>query len=381
MEVTIITWGASVVSLKCPDKYGHPLDVVLGFDDLKDYMDPVLNPFIGCVLGRCANRIKDGYICIGNKSYQLTTNVLGNMHHLHGGINGFGRRIWESYMDGCSVVMSYLSHDGEEGYPGAVLATIRFQLTVDNKLEISCRATTTKPTIVNMSHGSMFNLAGHDAGEAELRNHRVLLNCDRWTFADYPDMIPTGAIRGVSGTIMDFRIPKLLGEYLEKISPIGYDHNFCVTQSSQMDSTFVAKVLHKKSGRILEVYSDQPGVHLYTGGYLVRSNLTQSYDQELASSHSSEDYEIKNTTEEDCVSYSSYGEGEKAKQLSTKFIPDCIRGKGGVCYKNYAAFSIQPQNYPNATNYSHFPCTILYPGEIYRHDLIYKFGIQLANYM
>ncbi|KAG7207177.1 hypothetical protein KM043_008866 [Ampulex compressa] len=306
MEVTIITWGASVVSLKCPDKYGHPLDVVLGFDDLKDYMDPVLNPFIGCVLGRCANRIKDGYICIGNKSYQLTTNVLGNMHHLHGGINGFGRRIWESYMDGCSVVMSYLSHDGEEGYPGAVLATIRFQLTVDNKLEISCRATTTKPTIVNMSHGSMFNLAGHDAGEAELRNHRVLLNCDRWTFADYPDMIPTGAIRGVSGTIMDFRIPKLLGEYLEK---------------------------------------------------------------------------IKNTTEEDCVSYSSYGEGEKAKQLSTKFIPDCIRGKGGVCYKNYAAFSIQPQNYPNATNYSHFPCTILYPGEIYRHDLIYKFGIQLANYM
>lgn len=148
--------------------------------------------------------------------------------------------------------MSYLSQDGEEGYPGAVLTTIRFKLTSDNKLDICMRTTTSKPTIVNLSHGSMFNLAGHDSGEAELKKHKVLLNCDRWTFADYTDPIPTGAIRGVGGTVMDFRIPRILGEYMEKVPPgEGYDHNLCVTKSGQSGSSFVAKVWHVKSGRIL----------------------------------------------------------------------------------------------------------------------------------
>ncbi|KZC13017.1 Aldose 1-epimerase [Dufourea novaeangliae] len=301
MEVIVITWGATIMSLKCPDKYGHSADVVLGFDDLKGYMNPLTNPFIGCILGRCANRIKDGHITIRGREYQLTKNDFNGKHHLHGGVNGFGRKVWDSYIAGCSVVMSYLSPDGEEGYPGAVLTTIRFKLTMDNKLDICMRATTSKPTIVNLSHGSMFNLAGHDAGETELKKHKILFNCDRWTFADYTDPIPTGAIHGVGGTVMDFRIPRILGEYMEKVPPgEGYDHNLCVTKNGQSGSLFVAKAWHAKSGRVLEIYSDQRGAHFYTGG------------QEI---------------------------------------------------------------------YSHFPCCILYPGQVYCHDLTYKFEVQLANFM
>lgn len=123
-------------------------------------MNPRINPFIGCILGRCANRIRNGSIVIKGKTYQLTKNNLGK-HHLHGGTKGFGRRLWESHIDACSVVMTYLSEDGEEGYPGAVLSTVRFRLTPDNRLEIGIRATTTNSTIVNISHGSLFNLAGH----------------------------------------------------------------------------------------------------------------------------------------------------------------------------------------------------------------------------
>ncbi|KAF7397454.1 hypothetical protein HZH68_008676 [Vespula germanica] len=379
MEVTVITWGASIVSLKCPDKFGHSTDIVLGFDDLKSYMNPVLNPFIGCVLGRCANRIKNGCFSIKDKDYELTKN--DNNHHIHGGTNGFGRQIWNSHIDDCSVVMSYLSEDGEEGYPGAVLATVRFKLTPDNKLEIHMRATTSKTTIINMSHGSLFNLAGHDAGEVELKKHKVLLNCDRWTFSDYSDSIPTGAIRGVGGTVMDFRIPRLLGEYMEKVPPgEGFDHNFCVTKNWQSDSSFVARALHMKSGRVLEVYSDQPGLQFYTGGRLLQQftpSTFVTYDHYL--------HQQKSKTNEDINNYLNMNEESKenGEELLTPDVRPLqfLTGKRGAHYKKNCAFSIQPQNYPNAINYAHFPCAILYPGQVYCHDLTYKFGVQLANYM
>ncbi|KAF7394913.1 galactose mutarotase-like [Vespula maculifrons] len=379
MEVTVITWGASIVSLKCPDKFGHSTDIVLGFDDLKSYMNPVLNPFIGCVLGRCANRIKNGYFSIKDKDYELTKN--DNNHHIHGGTNGFGRQIWNSHIDDCSVVMSYLSEDGEEGYPGAVLATVRFKLTPDNKLEIHMRATTSKTTIINMSHGSLFNLAGHDAGEVELKKHKILLNCDRWTFSDYSDSIPTGAIRGVGGTVMDFRIPRLLGEYMEKVPPgEGFDHNFCVTKNWQSDSSFVARALHMKSGRVLEVYSDQPGLQFYTGGRLLQQftpSTFVTYDHYL--------HQQKLKTNEDINNYLNMNEESKenGEELLTPDVRPLqfLTGKRGAHYKKNCAFSIQPQNYPNAINYAHFPCAILYPGQVYCHDLTYKFGVQLANYM
>ncbi|XP_076635340.1 galactose mutarotase isoform X1 [Colletes latitarsis] len=384
MEVTVITWGATIISLKCPDKYGHSADVVLGFDDLKGYMNPMTNPFIGCILGRCANRIKNGHITIKGRDYELTKNDFNGKHHLHGGVNGFGRKVWDSYIAGCSVVMSYLSQDGEEGYPGAVLTTIRFKLTADNKLEMCMRATTSEPTIVNLSHGSVFNLAGHDAGEVELKKHKILLNCDRWTFADYTDPVPTGAIRGVGGTVMDFRIPRVLGEYMEKV-PFGegYDHNFCITKNGQSGSSFVAKAWHVKSGRILEIYSDQRGVQFYTGGRLPPQIIPKfSTNNDLL--------QTDNNVEENNESYSSDAEhsGEEMhiekpweRIISEPKRLEFLLGKQGARYKKYCGFSIQPQNYPNAIHYSHFPCSILYPGQIYCHDLTYKFGIQLANYM
>ncbi|XP_076648590.1 galactose mutarotase [Halictus rubicundus] len=383
MEVVVITWGATIMSLKCPDKYGHSADVVLGFDDLKGYMNPVTNPFIGCILGRCANRIQDGHITIRGRDYQLTQNDFNGKHHLHGGTHGFGRKVWDSYIAGCSVVMSYLSPDGEEGYPGAVLTTVRFKLTTDNKLDICMRATTSKPTIINLSHGSMFNLAGHDAGEIELKNHKILFNCDRWTFSDYTDPVPTGAIRGVGGTVMDFRIPRIMGEYMEKVPPgEGYDHNLCITKNGQSGCLFVAKAWHVKSGRTLEIYSDQCGVQFYTGGRIPPTI------PEFSFSSDSIEEEEENNTDNSIKSYTSNNEDEEEeiekswqKVLTIPKKLEFILGKHGAHYKKYCGFTIQPQNYPNAIHYSHFPCCILYPGQVYCHDLTYKFNVQLANFM
>ncbi|XP_071639975.1 galactose mutarotase [Temnothorax longispinosus] len=372
LEIVVISWGATIVSLKYPDKFGRVADVVLGFDDLKSYTNPQINPFIGCILGRCANRIRNGSIVIKGKTYQLTRNDLGK-HHLHGGTKGFGRRLWESHIDGCSVVMTYLSEDGEEGYPGAVLSTVRFRLTPDNKLEIGIRATTTNSTIVNISHGSLFNLAGHDAGKEELVKHKISLNCDRWTFADYTDPIPTGGIRGVGGTIMDLRVPRLLESCIEKVPPgEGYDHNFCVTPNWNGGNAYVAQAVHLKSGRTLEIYSNQPGVQFYTGGRLcstseANSDIVVKYDNSPNREEDNEKEKITDQIEKDVT--------------SDRESPEFISGKQGARYVKHCAFSIQPQNYPNAINYSHFPCSILQPGEIYCHDLIYQFGIQLANYM
>ncbi|XP_012284584.1 aldose 1-epimerase [Orussus abietinus] len=385
MEVVIITWGATIVSLKCPDKFGRPADVVLGFDNLKSYMDPTLNPFIGCILGRCANRIKEGCFTLKDKLYQLSTND-SNLHHIHGGTNGFGRQVWNSYVDGCNVVMTYLSQDGEEGYPGAMLVTIIFQLTADNRLNINMRATTSKTTIVNMTHGTFFNLAGHGAGEKELGKHQISLNCNRWTFADYEDPIPTGAIRGVGGTIMDLRIARLLAYVMYKVPPgEGYDHNFCVVRSWEPGISFVARALHAPSGRVLEVYSDKPGVQFYTSGRFPPQPVPESsssYNSCLNIGKWEQDMELdKFGSSPDFQGEEEEGEQDFRTETPPSKPLEFIPGKNGARYKKHCAFSIQPQSYPNAVNIKHFPCVILRPGQVYLHELAYKFGIQLRNYM
>ncbi|KAK0163480.1 hypothetical protein PV327_007155 [Microctonus hyperodae] len=395
MEVILISWGATIVSIKCPDKYGETADVVLGFDNIDSYRNSHMNPFIGCILGRCANRIKNGLFTIADTEYKLTLN--DDKCHLHGGTCGFGRQLWNSQIDGCNVVMSYLSDDGEEGYPGAVLITVKFKLTVDNRLEINIRASSSKPTIINISHASFFNLAGHDAGEDELKNHIVTLNCDRWTFTDSKDPIPTGAIQGVGGTVMDLRIPKKLDECMSKVPPgEGFDHNFCVVQSWQPGVVFIGRALHPKSGRVLEVYSDQPGVQFYTCGRFPKSIITK----DSLSSVSSDSVNTKQY--DDLVSYDSYLDGQEyeGEYIKEKFKSEWnygdlrsdsgslvsmnhnlafISGKNGAHYTNYCAFTLQPQNYPNAINIKDFPCPILRPGQVYYHDLTYKFGVQLGN--
>ncbi|XP_043481592.1 galactose mutarotase-like [Leptopilina heterotoma] len=394
MEVVLISWGASIVSLKCPDKFGRSEDIVLGFDHIENYIDPVINQYIGCILGRYCNRIKDGSFIIGGKMYQLSKND-ENKHHLHGGVNGFGRQLWNSQIDGCSVIMSYLSDDFEEGYPGALLVTVRFKLRFDNKLEISIRATTTKPTIVNLSYSPYFNLAGHDAGVFELENHKISLNCDRWTFADFSDPVPSGAVRGVGGTIMDLRISQLLGNVMYKVpAGQGYDHNFCVLKS-QSGTSFVARALHEKTGRVLEIYSNQQGVQFNTGGRLPPYSFEEkSSDSNFLQSRKESINSIKAMSEVKSAEFGEYIDSEndsvveKIIQMeieddkmslinNLEFIP----GKNGARYKKFCAFSIQPQNYPNAVNVCHFPCSVLRPGQEYSNDIIYKFGVQLANYM
>ncbi|XP_032455001.1 aldose 1-epimerase-like isoform X3 [Nasonia vitripennis] len=418
MEVKVITWGATIVSIKCPDKYGDTADVVLGFDDLESYLDPSLNSYIGCILGRCANRIMDGSFKIKDTDYFLTRNEM-DRHHLHGGVreqkeissahidphfdsvalnfhskpifaakknehflsssskqqlincqtNGFGRRIWESHLeDGCSVIMSYLSADGDEGYPGAVLVTAKFKLTDDNRLTIGIRASTSKPTLVNLSHGSLFNLAGHDAGEEELRSHKITLNCDRWTVSEFEDPVPTGAIRGVGGTTMDLRIAKTIGESVDKATlGKGFDHNFCVLRNSQPEVSFVARALHPKTGRFLEIYSDQPGVQFYTASRLPPYTPATIFP--------CDDQVVDCADPCDCETESSNAESHVSEKNKLQFLP----GKAGAEYKRFCAFGLQPQNYPNAVNVAKFPCPILRPGQVYYHDLIYKFGVQLCD--
>ncbi|OXU27279.1 hypothetical protein TSAR_000347 [Trichomalopsis sarcophagae] len=355
MEVKVITWGATIVSIKCPDKYGDTADVVLGFDDLDSYLDPSLNSYIGCILGRCANRIMDGSFKIKDTDYFLTRNEMGR-HHLHGGTNGFGRRIWESHLeDGCSVIMSYLSVDGDEGYPGAVLVTAKFKLTDDNRLTIGIRASTSKPTLVNLSHGSLFNLAGHDAGEEELRSHKITLNCDRWTVSEFEDPVPTGAIRSVGGTTMDLRIAKPIGESIDKATlGKGFDHNFCVLRNSQPEV-------------FLEIYSDQPGVQFYTASRLPPYTPATIFP--------CDDQVVDCADPCDCETESSNAESHVSEKNKLQFLP----GKAGAEYKRFCAFGLQPQNYPNAVNVEKFPCPILRPGQVYYHDLIYKFGVQLCD--
>ncbi|XP_011505661.1 PREDICTED: aldose 1-epimerase-like [Ceratosolen solmsi marchali] len=372
MEVVLISWGATIVSIKCPDKYGEVADIVLGFDDLQTYLDPTLNNYIGCVLGRSANHIMNGTFKIQNLEYFLTKND-GNKHHLHGGINGFGRRVWEPYIeDGSHVIMSLLSDDGEEGYPGSVFTTIKFRLTNNNSLEINMRASTSKPTVVNLSHGSLFNLAGHGTGKTELMEHEISLNCDRWTYTDCENPIPTGKIRDVGGTIMDLRMSRKMKDVIEKV-PLnkGYNHNFCVVRSVQPQVSLISRISHAKSGRFLEVYSDQPGVQFYTGGQLPPYSLNEGADSDDCN--------------KSCHDSSSGGDCECSCDCETEIMGsqsstvEYLPGKCGTKYTQFGAFSVQPQNYPNAINVKNFPSSVLRPGQFYYHDLIYKFGVHLNN--
>ncbi|KAJ8915082.1 hypothetical protein NQ315_014337 [Exocentrus adspersus] len=256
-------------------------------------------------------------------TYKLATNDGEN--HLHGGIKGFDKVIWEYFIKNTAVVLSYHAADLEEGYPGDVVVNVTFQLTVDNEFLIDYKATTSKPTVVNLTNHSYFNLAGHDKGAKELYNHVVSINADKVTEVE-SDGIPTGNLPEVSGTTFDLRIPTVLGDVIKKVpnSP-GYDHNFCITRGTEQGNLFVAKVTHPGTGRTLEVYSNQPGVQFYTGNFLPED--------------------------------------------------DSLVGKGGSVYKKHGTFCLETQIYPDSINNPKFGKSILYPGEEYHHTSTLKFLI------
>lgn len=264
VEVQMITYGATITKILVPDKHGQMEDIVMGFDSLEGYQSNN-NPNIGCMVGRVANRISNGEFMIGDKKVKLERN--SNGHHLHGGLAGFDKRNWVATHETTKVFMSLVSEDGEGGYPGDILCTIAFYLDNENVFHIETQATTSKETPLNITNHSYFNLGGHQNGFESLYEHLITINADKITVNDC-ESIPTGKFKCVGGSIFDFRIPKHLGAALARVECNGFDNNFCITKGTEQKLTFMARALHPKSGRFLEVYSDQPGLQFYTANYM-----------------------------------------------------------------------------------------------------------------
>ena len=303
-EVSIITYGASITALKAPDREGVFGDIVLGYAALDDY---VTNPrYFGACIGRHANRIAQGRFSLNGVEYQLGRNNGAN--HLHGGFEGFDKRVWSATEDGDTLHLYYLSKDGEESYPGNLEAFVDYGLS-GNELSIDYRASTDRETIVNLTNHSYFNLAG--AGT--ILDHELTLHADSFTPVS-SDLIPTGEIKSVSGTPMDFRHGRSIRSEVE------YDHNFVL---NNWDGSLrpAARLSESTTGRVLEILTTQPGMQFYNGNFL---------DGSLA-------------------------------------------GKRGVVYEKYAGLCLEPQHFPDAPNQPNFPSTVLRPGEQYSHTTIIRF--------
>lgn len=307
-EVSITNYGGAVTSLKTPDRDGNFGEIVLGFATLDEY---VRNPrYFGALIGRHANRIARGRFSMNGVEYQLPCNNGAN--HLHGGFKGFDKRVWDMRESGNTLHLTYYSKDGEEGYPGNLTASVDYTL-LDNELRVDYRATTDRDTIVNMTNHSYFNLRG--AGT--ILDHELTLNADHYTPVSEA-LIPTGEIRSVVGTPMDFRQEKVIGSDLEAAG--GYDHNF-VVNNADGSLRLAARLYEPVTGRVLEVFTTEPGIQFYSGNFLDGS----------------------------------------------------LMGRSGEAYEKYTGLCLEPQQFPDAPNHTNFPSTILRPGEEYKHTSLYRF--------
>ncbi len=320
MSVTLIDYGATITSIKVPDKKGDFGNVVLGYDNLEDYINDNAN--FGSTIGRYANRIAKGEFNINGNKYILSKNDNG-INHIHGGIKRFNKVLWQgegfNNNDGVGVRYHYLSKDGEEGYPGNLNVDVIFTLNNNNELIINYEAVTDKPTVVNLTNHSYFNL--YDAGISSVRDHYVTINADKYTPVD-KYLIPTGEIESVLNTPLDFTTKKKIGKDIDKVSP-GYDFNYCLKKDGNKNLSLAAIAFDEKSGRELRLFTTEQGVQFYTGNYL---------------------------------------EG--------------IKGRAGVIYKKHHAFCFEPQHYPDSPNHPEFPSTLLNPGQTYRQTSIYKFFVR-----
>jgi aldose 1-epimerase len=319
MKAKIITYGAILTELDVPDKNGKIGDVVLGFDDLKGYLAG--HPYFGATVGRVANRIAKGKFTLDGQEYKLATNNGPNA--LHGGIKGFDKVVWKAEPkhggDTLSVKFTYRSPDGEEGYPGNLATSVTYTLTDKNELKIDYTATTDKATPVNLSNHSYFNLAG--PGSGDILGHELMLAADKYTPVD-DTLIPTGKIEPVKGTPLDFTKPEKIGARIDQLKgePGGYDHNF-VLNGGGKSLALAARVVEPKTGRVMEMYTTEPGVQFYTGNFLDGS----------------------------------------------------IKGRGGV-YKKHQGFCLEAQHFPDSVNHDNFPSVILRPGKTYTQTTVYKFS-------
>ena len=319
LRAGVMDYGAILVSLEVPDREGNLADIALGFDDLDSYVKR--NPLFGATVGRYANRIANAAFTIDGTEYKLTAN--SGRNHIHGGRDKtFDKVMWEGRQfrndEQVGVRLSYLSKDGDEGFPGNLDCAVTYTLTNDNELKISYEATTDKPTVVNLTNHSYFNLAG--AGNGDVLDHEMMINADFFTPADKA-LIPTGEIHSVEDTPLDFTEPKTIGSRIEQLTQTrGYDHNY-VLKSSDGSSVLAARVCEPNSGRVMEVYTTEPGMQFYTAN------------------------------------------GMRG-----------VKGKGGKLYNRHYGFCLETEHFPDSPNKPHFPSPILRPGHKYSTVTIFKFS-------
>ncbi|KAM0727985.1 Galactose mutarotase [Formica fusca] len=353
--VRLISWGASIQSIKIPNRDGKLADVVLGFDDMDGYLK---NRYMGSIIGRVADRIP---MHLSNMIYPSTIGDETKKDHLNDGMVAFDNVNWHSQIVNNRVVMSHLSRADSEGYPGDVLTQVKYTWTDDNQLHINIRATSTKSTRINVTNYCLFNLAGHGTGSKELKKHLFIVNADSWIFMDVKNHLPIGIISPVDCTPFELRLPVQLNQRrLFDIPGGGYNHNLCINSPSCWCYRFHARILHPTSGRFLEVYSNHPGLRVYTGNKLPDSECV--YPPDL------KDHEWGGCQEAQINSL------ELTKKVAKTEAMD-IYGKEGIPYRRHGGFALSPQNYPNAVNVKYFPSCMLYPGKIYVHDMTYKFGV------
>ena len=323
-SVEVTNLGGFVVSMLAPDRAGRTADVTLGYAGLSGYLADT--SYLGCLVGRYANRIGKAAFTLDGKRYSLAANDGPNT--LHGGPTGFCRRVWTAKVkpqkDGDALELTYVSRDGEEGYPGTLTATVVYSLREDGGLVIDYSATTDAPTVVNLTNHAYFNLAGE--GEGTILDHELQLEADSFTPVD-ATLIPTGELRPVAGTPFDFRKPAAIGARIDAADEQirfggGYDHNW-VLRGSSGTLRLAARVVEKKSGRQLEVLTTEPGVQFYTGNFLDGKTV----------------------------------------------------GKSGKPYVKRGAFCLETQHYPDSPNQPAFPSAVLRPGQTYRHTTVYRLSV------
>lgn len=322
-EVDILTYGATLMALRVPDRNGVVADVLLGFDTLEGYSGP--HPYFGALIGRYANRIAGGQFTLDGQTYTLARN--NGPNHLHGGPNGFHRVVWQAQPRdtdaGPAVELRYLSRDGEEGYPGNLSVTVVYTLTDRDELRLDYTATTDRATVLNLTNHAYFNLAG----SGDILGHELELPGTHFVPTDATN-IPLGALAPVAGTPMDFTTPTLIGSRIDADDEqircgLGYDHTW-VRDTPADERSFVVRVFEPTSGRIMEVFTSEPGVQFYSGNQLDGS----------------------------------------------------VIGKGGQAYGQRAGLCLETQHFPDSPNQPQFPSTMLNPGATYQQTTIYRFSVR-----
>ena len=336
MELRVTNYGGIITTLRVPDRDGNLEDVTLGYDALDGYLEAT--PYFGAIIGRYGNRIAKGAFTLDGETYQLATN--DGQNHLHGGVTGFDKVVWnaEPFEDTGrrGIVFTYTSPDGEEGYPGTLQARVTYALTDDNTLVFDYEATTDEATPVNLTQHAYFNLAGvEDSGQSapDVLTHELMIDADAFTPVD-ATLIPTGELRPVAGTPFDFTEPTPIGARIDaddeqiRFGP-GYDHNFVLNRGTDGAGALAlaATVYEPTSGRMMEVYTTEPGIQFYSGNFLDGS----------------------------------------------------ITGKHGVVYQRRTGFCLETQHFPDSPNQPDFPSTILRPGETYRSQTEYRFSTRAAD--